>query len=269
MKEYSQEEYHRLAFSDEPAVWGDLPYAEVLSLLSLHSLPVRGLHLVIRRRALEKLLAFHSVPTIVDRPLQKGSVLSRVGYTNLSFRDLKAQLVPLGIEVSELLNDETTHVLIGLNPRGGTRGLEKYRKTLLTDQLLQAELNRLAHLQKEEKKALQAELNRLARLQKEEKKKLDRVQRLSDLLMTLNDESIQLALKLINKGGFPKSLIPHAFLALKIVDNQAIRVQLQAILEEHLSEAGKSMMRNISEFSFYMSKSYLEEATKKSDEQPL
>ena len=43
------------------------------------------------------------------------------------------------------------------------------------------------------------------------------IQNLADLLMSAQDENVSLAIELIMGGGFPKELIPHAFLATKFI----------------------------------------------------
>jgi len=242
MKEYGYEVSSELAYGNSRQHWEDMDDAEVLSLLSMHWSQGPGRHLKVRERALEELVTYRSVPSLAQNPLQEGAVLGRIGTTSFSLGALKERLTPLGIRVVNTINAQTTHVLIGTNPKT-TKGLENSPKTLLSSQLLQAELDRL------EQPYLQAG----------DKQTAASVDQLSELLLSNRAENILLALEIIKGGGFPKVLIPQAFLAMKLSSDKQVYQGMKDLLDKYLSEAGKKSIRRTLRFSVGMGDALLAE----------
>lgn len=235
MKQYDYTVYRSLANYEDRQYWKDMNYAEVLSLLSTHWSQAPGYHLSIRKRALEELTTYHSVPSIAQNPLEAGAVLGQIGSTSFSLSALKERLLPLGIRVVTTINEQTTHVLVGTNPQT-TKGLEHYQKTLLSSQLLQAELDRLEQ----------------PYLQIADKETNTSIDHLSALLCSGQAENILLALEIIKGGGFPKVLIPQAFLAMKLCSDKDVYRGMKELLDKYLSEAGKKSIRRTLGFTVKM-----------------
>ncbi|MGH1338389.1 MAG: leucine-rich repeat domain-containing protein [Aureispira sp.] len=239
-KQYSYEVSSGLAYEEGREYWKGLDYADVLLLLSAHWSQAPGKHLKIRERALEELVDYYSVPSLQDNPLQEGAVLGRIGNTAFSLKVLKEKLTPLGIKVGNTINEKTTHVLLGTNPKT-TKGLENYKKTLLSSQLLQAELDRLEQ----------------PYLQEKDEQTTASVENLSQLLLSNNTDNILLALELMRGGGFPKVLIPQTFLAMKLSSDKQIYQEMKDLLDKYLSAAGKKAIRRTLNFSVRMADVHL------------
>lgn len=243
MKEYKQYDravYYELAYGKGREHWAKMDAAEVLSLLSAHWSQAPGSHLKLRESALEELLSHYSIPTLQENPLKEGDVLGRIGDSTFPLKRLKELLQPLGIKVVNNINDKTTHVLVGTNPKT-TKGLEHHQKTLLSDQLLQAELDRFAQ----------------PYLQEKDIQTVSSVQNLAQLLVSTSNDNIFLALELIQGGGFPKALIPEAFLAMKLSSDKKVYELLKDLLDKYLSDAGRKAIRRTLNFSLRMGEVHL------------
>jgi len=117
------------------------------------------------------------------------------------------------------MTDATTHVLLGVNPKT-TKGLEDKTMTLVSDQDFQKELDRIEK----------------PYLKEQDKETQSSVEHLGNLLMSGQDENVQMAIQIIEGGGFPKELIPAAFVVMKLTKNKKIYLHIKTILSKHLSE---------------------------------
>ncbi|MGH1338388.1 MAG: leucine-rich repeat domain-containing protein [Aureispira sp.] len=205
---------------------GQYSYEELLDLTSLPKEKMPKFYQTMRRLAAEKLLQHHSQPTLEERPLMAGAIFCMVGTSLFKAKALKERLTNLGIQYATKVTAETTHVLLGNAPKK-TRGLDEHKVTLLTDQDLQAALDRLEQ----------------PYLQEEAMVKGDTLNHLSDLLMSLEGDNVLLAIELMKGGGFPIELIPQAFWAMKSTSNKTIYKELKLILDKYLSPAGKKAIR--------------------------
>lgn len=209
----------------------EYPYSEVVAMLSLHhSQCDYRKHFQLRELALNELLQHYSIPSLAENPLRAGSEIAMVGDSVFEFSELKQRLQPFGIQLAKTIKDSTTHVLLSTNP-STSKGLENVHRTLMQDQDLQAALDELEKPYLKEKDKDTGVI----------------VAQIENLLMSDNEENIWVALQLIEGGGFPKELIPAAFVVLKLTKNKKIYQQIKMILSKYLSEkTQKSLQRTMS-----------------------
>lgn len=211
---------------------GDLDFEEVVQMLSLHWSQAPGYHLAIRQMALDELVEHRGDQKLKDFPLKKDSVLTMIGDSVFKVKELKERLANFGIKISPRLSLKTTHILLGLNP-STTKGLEDFEGELcfLKDQDLQAVLDKLEQ----------------PYLQEEDQQTAQNVEHIGDLLMSGTKDNINLAIQIIEGGGFPTELTPHAFLAMKIARDSEIYQSIKKILDKYLpAPAKKSIRRTLS-----------------------
>ena len=222
----------------------DYPYAELIQMLSLKYEQATYDHHVFRQLALEELLLTHAQPRLEEAPLQKLSVLVVVGQTSFKSKELKARLETLGIQLKRALSKETTHVLLGLNPKT-SKGLENHSCTLLSEQQLQEALDRLEapFLKGEEASAS--------------------LEHLEQLLLSKSEEQRTLALELLKGGGLPKKLIPAAFIAMKFTDDKKLYAKFKRLIKPMVSDASMKIFQQRHLFKAKTSEAFLSESLQK------
>lgn len=224
-------DYYHIAYHLHENPLEGYSYEDLLEISSVSREEVPFNHLKMRELAVQMLVDKHAYPPLSENPLTAGAVLCLIGTSVFKVKDLRTRLEAFGIDYSAKINEHTTHVLIGANPKN-KKGLEQYKVTLLTDQLLQAELDRLEQPYLQEQGA-------------------STTAHLSDLLMSLEEDNVLLAIELIKGGGFPKELIPQAFWAMKSSSNKTIYKELKEILDKYLSAAGKKAIRKTLQIDLY------------------
>lgn len=210
----------------------DFDFGEIVQMLSLHWSQGVGCHLELRQMAVDEIIGDRGDQKLKDLPLKKDSVLTMIGNSAFKVKELKERLANFGIKISPRLSLKTTHVLLGLNP-STTKGLEDFEGKLcfLNDRDLQAVLDELEQ----------------PYLQEEDQQTVQNVEHIGDLLMSGTKDNVNLAIQIIEGGGFPTELIPHAFLAMKIARDSDIYQSIKKILDKYLpAPAKKSIRRTLS-----------------------
>lgn len=241
--------YYKLSWYDDldsHELLKNCTYSQLISMLSLHWKQCPGGHLNVRRKALEALVKYYSEPSLDKNPIKTGSELVIVGETIFKTKNLTERLGNFGVKLASKVTDSTTHVLLGVNPKT-TKGLEKHSVTLLRDPDLQSELDRLEQ----------------PYLKEQDKETQNNVERIGDLLMSAQDENVELAVQIIEGGGFPNELIPHTFIAMKQTDNKKIRESLKIILSKHLTTNGKRAIQKTLLFHKHLTEAQLQKNLKK------
>lgn len=200
------------------------PMEKIADVILLDILTAKSVGMKIKtlqKEALEEIVSRYSNPTLDKSPLQKQAKLALLGKTTFKITNLKEKLQVLGIPLSNQIEEDTTHILIGqkLSSLDGFKG-----KTILLEQDLQK------FLDQEEKPYLQ---------QEEQKGDLENI---IPLLHSEDKNNQQLAVSLMQGGGFPKELINHVFVAIKTTQNPKIRTALKKILIPHLSTEGQARL---------------------------
>jgi hypothetical protein len=226
---------------ENPRPLGDLDFAEVVQMLSLHWSQAPGYHLGIRQMALDEIVEHRGDKKLEDFPLKKDAVLTIIGDSVFKVKELKERLAAFDIKIAPRLTNKTTHILLGLNP-STTKGLEDFDGELcfLKDRHLQAVLDELEqpYLQEDDEQTVQS------------------VENIADLLMSGTKDNINLAIQIIEGGGFPTELIPHAFIAMKIARDSDIYQSIKKILDKYLpASAKKSIRRTLSLYTNMREKS--------------
>jgi len=225
----NRNDYYYLAYAGENSPIEGYAYADVVEMLSLHRKDCPGHHLRVRQIALQELLENRSHPSVEDNPLQAGGEIVMVGQSTFKYRALKKRLAPFDINVATKITDNTSHVLLGPNPKN-TKGLEEIKITLINSQYVQSVLDAL------EQPYLQAN----------DEETHSNVEQIANLLMSANDDNVLVAIQIIEGGGFPEELIPHAFLAMKQSNDKQIYKSLKKILSRYLDVAArKSIQRTL------------------------
>lgn len=224
-------DYYHIAYHLQDNPLEHYTYEDLLEISSVTREEVSYNHLKIRELAVEVLVNKHAHPPLSENPLTAGRILCIIGTSVFKIKELSARLEAFGIHYVTKLDEDTTHVLIGANPKN-KKGLEQHAVTLLTDQLLQAELDRLEQPYLQDKEATTTE-------------------HLSNLLMSVEEDNVLLAIELMKGGGFPKELIPQAFWAMKSSNNKSIYEGLKEILDKYLSPVGKKAIRKTLQIDHY------------------
>lgn len=172
--------------------------------------------------ALGEVILRFSKPTLAKNPLKAGAKLALMGKSNFKLKALRSRLVAANIEVTNGIKGNTTHILLG-RQFGTIASIKK--KTLLLEKDLQAFLDEI------EKPYLQQEEDKTAHLK-----------HLVELLFSGKPDFEQIALGLLEGGGFPIELVNYIFVACKTNPNQQFRATLRKYLHRYLSTEGQKRL---------------------------
>lgn len=177
-------------------------------------LPVTDIKMVeiIRLKALEY---YHK--HLEKSTLSAGASIAVMGKLGTNKKELKQQLKEHKIKYTAKITDKTTHVLIGqLSHRAYQEALDK-NLPIITEYGVLDFINQ----------------NTEQYLVDDSENDPQSTQQISDLLLSNQDENIQLALMLFKQGGFPIELLTELFIAYKQSSDAALRRDIERLLRQY------------------------------------
>lgn len=150
----------------------------------------------------------------------QGAELLILGKTIKKKTELQARLKDLGIKVVKKKGAQTTHVLLGTNLKDCT-ALEDNNLVVLNENQLNQFLDNNTPTYLVEKTAEQA-LN---------------ISKIKEMLLSLLEENVTVALEILKGGGVPKELITSLFVVHKFSSNPKVVRQTKKLLELNASSA--------------------------------
>jgi hypothetical protein len=174
-------------------------------------------------------------------PIQQGSKIYIAGKTNKTLEEIKEQMTACGLELRTKLSPEVTHVLIS------ARGNKKYSKELSENQLqwiTEAQLTQY--------------FDKINPTYLVEAADTD-AEKVSDLIMTLDEDNMALAISLVEGGGLPESLFTEVYIVHKFSEQPEIAKKALALLKQ---KAGPELMTVLKSRGILNKKGYISSADK-------
>ncbi|MCP4442616.1 MAG: hypothetical protein GY810_27220 [Aureispira sp.] len=165
------------------------------------------------------------------KKLEKGSELVILGKTTKGKKELIALMKDCGLKYSTKVTENTTHVLLSVR---SNKGLDKLPEIVSWSWITEAILT--AYLDKVQPSFLV------------EKGAEPNVEKVSELIMTLNEDNMALALELLEGGGVPDSVMTEIFIVLKLAEDKALKKKAKKLLQKKASPALEKVLRNRAAF---------------------
>ena len=159
----------------------------------------------IRKHALDYILQLPNA-NFPKKPLTDKSVLTFVGDTSFKKNEVKERLLNHNIGYSPKISPQTTHIVVGLNPKDYEAAAKK-KYTYLSEQQLNDFLNSLATpylLQEEEDASLS-------------------IENLRGLLTSTDPANMGVAIGILKGGGVPDELLTEVFFVAKVASDKKTR----------------------------------------------
>ena len=174
-------------------------------------------------------------------PIQQGSKIYIAGKTNKTLEEIKEQMTACGLELHAKLSPEVTHVLIS------ARGNKKYTEELSKNQLQWiTEAQLMQYFDKVNPTYLVEAADTDA-------------EKVSDLIMTLDEDNMALAISLVEGGGLPESLFTELYIVHKFSEQPEIAKKALALLKQ---KAGPELMAVLKSRGVLNKKGYVSTADK-------
>ncbi|MCI5058357.1 MAG: hypothetical protein MRY83_19755 [Flavobacteriales bacterium] len=186
---------------------------EWIHALSLHWSEAPGYHLFLRNEAIINLKKKFSKPALSENPISSETELVIVGKPTFKLTDIKNRLKNAGVKMSNRVSASTTHVMLATNPKT-TKNLEHHEVTFISEQDL------MAFLDKTEKPWI---------VEAEKQNDLD-IERINDLILSLDESNIKIALEMLSSGGVPKSFFEIVFIAYKCASEKSTIAKAKELL---------------------------------------
>ncbi|MCP4438441.1 MAG: leucine-rich repeat domain-containing protein [Aureispira sp.] len=180
------------------------------------------------------LIADNNNHTLAKQPLDKNSVVCIVGRPKaLKKTATYERLNKLGIQYTQKLNTTTTHALV-VAPIPLKHKVHNYPNLVF---ISEQDLHQF--LQEQEG----------GFLLEQDKETIQNRGNLIELLYSTQEESIRLAVQLIEGGGLDKSLITPLFIAYTFVQDKTLRKKIRQLLYVNIDKGGQELLRG--RISFY------------------
>lgn len=165
---------------------------------------------------------------IEEKLLETGATVFVNGTTRLKKTEIKEKLEAININYAARYNDKVTHVLVGSNPKTWDIKAEKVK--LLTENHLQTYLSQVAPQFLEQ--AAAEEGNQAV------------TDNLAQLLNSVDENNIAVALEMMDVGGVPSDLLPSVLVVAKAESNAKIRAKARKLLELYAPADWLPMIKN-------------------------
>lgn len=191
---------------------------DLLTLISALSFPIES----IRLNALSQIFKNHNN----GKPLTLESIITFSGKSNLNKKRAAEQLRQFGHTCQLQIKETCTHIVLGSFPNQSAllkRIAKKDSITFLKDQELQTYISK-------HPKASYLQFNP------------DELESLSQLLLSGQDSSLQIAMQVLQQSDAPKTIVTDLFIAFKTCKTLPVKRQLKAMVQLYASE---SLQKNI------------------------
>lgn len=184
-----------------------------------------------------------------DKKIKKGDKILIIGKTTKSLVEIKEQAEICGIEIQSKISKETTHILISAraNKIPAKWPENVYWQWINEGQLMQFfdEVNPSYLVEAAETDA----------------------EKVADMIMTLGEDNMELAVSIVEGGGLPEALFTELFIVCKLSDNEALRKRALQLLKQKASPELMTILKNRSSITkknqYYYSSSDRDELTGK------